>query len=394
MHKLLLIIILVAAFACETPQAVTNQIEWLQLPTQGNSGLPYLENGLDDVMRCSWVETSGDTATLKFSEFVNEQWSSPEAVATGTDWFVNWADYPKVSASENTMIAHYLQKSAPDTYTYDVKAKIRIGSGWSNPFKVHSDTTKTEHGFVSIIPMVDDQFRLFWLDGRNTTGAHAGAMTLRTALIDEKGNISDRTLLDNRVCDCCSTSAASTKNGPIVAYRDRSDEEIRDIYISQLQQGSWSAPIAANNDFWEIAGCPVNGPSLDVLGNRVALAWFTGGQNKPRVQLAISTDSDQQFERPIVVDDKEPFGRVATKILGDDRVAVLWLARNGEKAQIKLKIINDIGVALKEIVIAETSGTRASGFPQLAVKDDHVYFAHTQPETEGLRVRVGRMKYR
>lgn len=394
MRKFLLPIILVTVFACETPPPVTNQIEWLTLPAEGNSGLPYLENGLDGVLRCSWVETSGDTATLKYSEFLNNQWNSPEEVASGTDWFVNWADYPKVSASENNMIAHYLQKSTPDTYTYDVKAKIRNESGWSKPFKVHSDTTKTEHGFVSIIPMAGDQFRLFWLDGRNTTGAHAGAMTLRTALIDEKGDISDRTLLDNRVCDCCSTSAASTKNGPIVAYRDRSDEEIRDIYISQLQQGSWSTPKAANNDLWEIAGCPVNGPSLDALGNKVALAWYTGGQNKPRVQLAISTDSIQQDERLIVVDDKEPFGRVTTKILGSDQVAVLWLARNGEGAQIRLKIINDIGVVLKEMVIAETSGARASGFPQLAVEDDYIYFAHTQLKKESPRVRVGRMKYK
>lgn len=390
-------ILVLMDFACNQPQTKVFQIEWLSLPTSGNNGLPYLEKGLDGVLRCSWVETSGDTATLKFSEFRNEQWATPEFVASGTDWFVNWADYPKISASGNMMIAHFLQKSSTDTYAYDVKVKIRNQSGWGKPFNVHSDTTQTEHGFVSMVPMEGDQFRLVWLDGRNTTGAHAGAMTLRTAIIDQQGNISDRTLLDERVCDCCATAVTFTGDGPIAAYRDRSDKdengnEIRDIYLTKFEEDQWTNPVPANNDFWEISGCPVNGPSIDAKENLVSLGWFTGAQNKPRVQLAISKDGGQSFSAPVTIDDKAPHGRVVTKILDEQRVAVVWLARNGEDAQIKLKIINEMGTVLKKTVITETSGARASGFPQIAVSEGYIYFANTQVG-ENLQIQVGRMRY-
>ncbi len=59
-------------------------------------------------------------------------------------------------------------------------------------------------------------------------------MTIRGAIIDKQGNKSGEWELDNRVCDCCQTSTAITANGPIVVYRDRSDEEIRDISIVRL----------------------------------------------------------------------------------------------------------------------------------------------------------------
>ena len=34
--------------------------------------------------------------------------------------------------------------------------------------------------------------------------------------------------------ECCPTTAAMTADGPIVAYRDRSPEEVPDIYITRL----------------------------------------------------------------------------------------------------------------------------------------------------------------
>ncbi len=389
-----LFLFLLISVACSTPKPQLYEIEWLSLPTSSNSSLPYLEQGLDGVLRCSWVETSGDTATLKFSEFRNEQWSSSEWVASGTDWFVNWADYPKISASEETMIAHYLQKSSPDTYAYDIKAQVRNATGWNEPFKVHSDTTQTEHGFVSIIPMKGNQFRFVWLDGRNTSGAHAGAMTLRTAVLNQDGALSGKALLDDRVCDCCATAATWTVGGPLVAYRDRSDDEIRDIQVTKLNDEEWVAPHTVNHDFWEISGCPVNGPAIDAKEKLVALSWFTGAQNRPRVQLSFSKDAGQSFEAPILIDDQEPFGRTSVKLLGQDLAAVVWLARNGEQAQIRLKLVMLDGRALKEMVITQTSGARGSGFPQIALYQDYIYFANTHLESQESQVRVGRIKYR
>ena len=43
----------------------------------------------------------------------------------------------------------------------------------------------------------------------------------------------ERAVLDARACDCCQTDAAMTSAGPVVVYRNRTEEEIRDIYIAR-----------------------------------------------------------------------------------------------------------------------------------------------------------------
>ena len=50
-------------------------------------------------------------------------------------------------------------------------------------------------------------------------------MTLRYASFDGEGNKIEESLLDDKVCDCCQTDAAMTSKGPIIVYRNRSDEE-------------------------------------------------------------------------------------------------------------------------------------------------------------------------
>jgi hypothetical protein len=140
---------------------------------------------------------------------------------------------------------------------------------WSKPLVPHRDKTQTEHGFVSLIPLSDGRLGAVWLDGRNMknmkkTEEHAPAsesMTLRYAAIDTNANLSDETQLDERVCECCQTSAAVTSQGPIAVYRDRSLGEVRDIYLVQQVNGSWTPPQPVFADNWQINGCPVNGPS-------------------------------------------------------------------------------------------------------------------------------------
>jgi len=59
-----------------------------------------------------------------------------------------------------------------------------------------------------------------WLDGRNLEGvkdedehtALAASMTLRYAAIDADGKLSDEAQLDERVCECCQTSATLQAN--------------------------------------------------------------------------------------------------------------------------------------------------------------------------------------
>ena len=234
-----------------------------------------------------------------------------------------------------------------------VKDSLTLALGKGN-----DDATKTEHGFVSL---VNDrgQVRAFWLDGRDRT---TGGQALRTAAVAAQPSASER--LDERVCDCCHTSAAQTEDGPIVVYRDRSKNEVRDISIVRRAEKGWTAPRPVASDGWRIAGCPVNGPAVAARGKTVAVAWFTAARDEPKVEVAFSGDSGATFDRPIVVDSAGPLGRVGVELDGDEAI-VLWAATEGKAPSIRLRRVSPSGKLGPPSVVAPTSVARTSGFPHI-----------------------------
>src|SRR5687768_6827015 len=70
------------------PQAIAS-------PAAGNSAQPQLSVSKRGVL-VSWIERAGDLATLKFAERTASGWTAAQTVASGRDWFVNWADVPSV----------------------------------------------------------------------------------------------------------------------------------------------------------------------------------------------------------------------------------------------------------------------------------------------------------
>ena len=351
-------------------------------PAAPGSGLPHLYADADEQVWLSWVEGAGEGHTaLRFAQRQDTAWSTPQTIAEGDDWFVNWADFPSLIAlRDDAMAAHYLAKSGESTYAYDVRITQSDDGGatWSDALTPHDDGTQTEHGFVSMLPWDGDQVLAIWLDGRNTGGGHGGgAMTLRAATVGSDHAIQHAAELDARICDCCQTSAARTANGAIVAYRDRSDEEIRDISVVRWQDGQWSDPQTVHADDWHIEGCPVNGPAIAADGARVAVAWFTAANDTPRVKLSFSADEGTTFGEPVVVDDGQPIGRVDVTMLPDGDALVSWVERVDDGAEIRVRRIHSDGMAETSVLVTPTSPKRASGFPRLVRAGDHLYMAWT-----------------
>ena len=360
-----------------------------QSPTDGDSREPELTASPNGVIM-SWVERIGEKRyALRASVLESNGWSETRNIAEGENWFVNWADFPSVIAlKDGTLAAHWLVKSGTGTYAYDVNIATSKDGGrtWSKPFVPHRDNTQTEHGFVSLMPLTDGRLGAIWLDGRNMenmneTDEHAPAtesMTLRYAAIDAEGNLSDETQLDERVCECCQTSAAVTSHGPITVYRDRSATEVRDIYIVRQVNGSWTAPQPVFADNWQINGCPVNGPAIAADGSKVAVAWFSSVNDSPRVRIAFSQDAGASFNQPIQIDDGKNVGRVDTLLLPDGSALVCWLAGDVQGGEIKVRRVRADGSVGPASVIARTDISRSSGFPRMARRGDEVHFAWTE----------------
>jgi hypothetical protein len=360
-------------------------------PTGQDSREPELTTSADGRLIMSWVERVGEKRhRLRFATREAAGWSEARTVAEGDNWFINWADFPSVVAlADGSMAAHWLVKSGKGTYAYDVHIALSKDNGqtWGRPIIPHTDGTQTEHGFVSLIPLSDGRVGAVWVDGRATKDVKEGhdedaplpvSMQLRYAAIDADGRLSDEAVLDERICECCQTSVVMTSEGPIAAYRDRSDKEVRDIHFVRRQGEGWSGPRPVHADNWEINGCPVNGPSIAADGRRVVLAWFTGEGDSPRVQVAFSGDAGATFSTPTRVDDGEVMGRVDVVLLHDGSALVSWMAGNTEGGANKVRRVAPDGTLGPVAVIAQTDVSRSSGFPRMALLGDTVYFAWTQ----------------
>jgi hypothetical protein len=360
-------------------------------PTDGDSREPELNTTQDGRIILSWVERIGDKRyALRTSTRDAKGWSELHTVAEGENWFVNWADFPSVIAlQDGSLAAHWLVKSGSGTYAYDVNIARSEDGGktWGKPIVPHRDNTQTEHGFVSLMPLPDGRLGAVWLDGRNMkdmkhdddeNAPAPESMTLRYAAIDRDGKLSDEARLDERVCECCQTSAALTSEGAIAVYRDRSEEEVRDIYSVKQVTGKWGAPRAVHGDNWKINGCPVNGPAVAADARRVAVAWFTGVGDAPHVKLAFSSDAAASFGSPIQIDDDENVGRVDVLLLPDGSALVCWMSGNVERGALKVRRAQPDGTLGPTAVVAQTDISRSSGFPRMARLGDEVHFAWTE----------------
>lgn len=356
-------------------------------PAAANSAQPQLSVSKRGVL-LSWIERTGDLATLKFSERTSSGWTAPRTIASGRDWFVNWADVPSaLRLPSGAIVAHWLQKSGPSTYAYDVRLSHSTDDGktWSSSYKPHADGTLTEHGFASLFPM-GEGFGLVWLDGRAMKGGGehggehggGGAMSVRFGQFDKHFKQIAETAVDTKVCECCPTAAAATSEGIITAYRNRSDEEIRDNYVSRFVDGTWTAPKPVFNDNWKIAACPVNGPSLAANGRSVAMTWFTAKQDQGQVYLAFSNDAGATFGNPIRIDDGGSLGRVDVELLPDGAALATWIEFADKGAQFRARRIGRDGTRSAPVTIAGLAGNRSSGYPRAAIANGEIVFAWTE----------------
>ncbi len=368
----------------------TLAIQALMSPAGVNSAEPQFTVQGDRAI-LSWLEMAGKKATLTFAERTASGWSDPRVVSSGNDFFVNASDVPSVRAlADGTLVGQWLQQNGPDPDAYNVRLSwSRDGRTWSPPTSPHHDGTKTQHGFVSLFQAPGGGLGLVWLDGRATNPAtESGNMSLRASSYDANGKQLREMLVDSRVCDCCSTSVAQTADGVIVAYRDRSAGEVRDIAVSRFAAGRWSMPTAVHHDGWRIEACPINGPAISARGRDVAVAWFTAPTERGHTFVAFSHDAGRTFAPPVRVDDTTSQGRVAVDVLDDGSAAVTWVESAKPRAQFKVRTVASNGDRSTSVTVAETAGGR---YPRLAHVRNELLFAWTDTANNDVsRIRTAR----
>lgn len=378
---------------------VTLHVDEIESPAGASSRCPRFTVNAAGAIYLSWLDTEGADSVLRYARLEGSSWSVAREIARGERWFVNWADFPSLAVLDDEhLLAHFLQKSGAGDYDYDVRV-TRSGDGgatWSTPERLHTHAGAGEHGFVSLAPRSGSDATAIWLDGRNTKphGEGGGEMALYARAIDGDGHLGDEIVVDPRVCDCCPTSAARLPDGALlVACRDRSPDEVRDISVVRIVDGVVADSSWSSGDGWKIAGCPVNGPVLAVRGENVALTWFTFGSDmRARVSCAFSKDGGRSFGPPIRVASTRAHGRVDALFDDSNRLLVTWLEADPGSAEWRVARVDVGGRVIDERRVVATTSTRESGLARLAVGKSGTFFVWTQTEPVQ-RVAVSRLRW-
>lgn len=385
-----LLALLVLLIACRRERdAPAVELTFVDPPAEpGAMGVNLVVAG--NKLRATWIERTGDAARLRFATW-DGAWGRPATIAESAKIVANWADFPSVAGSgDGTLLAHFAEQAGAEKHAYHVilARSVDDGATWQRLGAPHADGSETEHGFVSLVGE-GDSVRAFWLDGREMIEGGSGRTTLRTATVES--TVQGEELVDPSVCDCCGTSAAMTDAGPIIVYRDRTDDEVRDIWIVRRTQGGWSEPAPVHLDGWRIPGCPVNGPAVAAQGSRVVVAWYTYVGGRAMVRASFSSDAGATFSAPIDVDVAKgrsaPTGRVDVVLDGRDGAIVSWAASDRERGAIMARRVTTDGRLGAPKVITPTRPDRDAGFPRLERVGSQLAFAWTEPG-EASRIRV------
>ena len=77
-------------------------------PSSVNSSLPRLYKGGQNLY-LSWVSKKDTLNYLQVNRFDGVEWLHTDTLLSGTDWFVNWADFPQICENNDYLLSSYLK---------------------------------------------------------------------------------------------------------------------------------------------------------------------------------------------------------------------------------------------------------------------------------------------
>jgi len=101
-----------------------------------------------------------------------------------------------------------------------------------------------------------------------------------------------------------------------------------------------------------------------------------------KVNVIFSHDGGETFGKAIRVDEGSPIGRVDIVLLDEQTAVVSWM----EGTEIKAVKVRSDGVKEQSVVIAASSESRSSGFPQMTKSGDKLIFAWTDSKEKSLKL--------
>jgi len=313
----------------------------------------------------SWLEKSKDgSLALRYAARKGAQWSEPRTIVANRQFFRQPAESPSVISFPNgSLLAEWVElpPGSGEAENLYVSAS-KDGIQWTAPVIAHRDRSPVQHALASMVASGDQEASLVWLEALKGEDAPSA---LKRTVVNSEGKVVKEETLDSDVCTCCPTSIVRTPKGLLVAYRDHTPQDIRDIAVIRFENGRWLPSKILNPDKWEINACPVNGAAAAGRDNRVAIAWYTEAQDSPRTQVVLSSDGGATFNKPVRVSTGNSFGHTSVVLDSQGTALVSWLEEGtGDGVRLLARQVTSAGVAGPVLQVAQ--GSRSNiGYPRL-----------------------------
>lgn len=377
MHLFALLALLAAVVlhGADTPAITATPIP---APAHANALGASVTVSPDGVVWLTWLERTGAATALRCTTFeaTTGAWSAAGTIASGSDVFINASDFPALTVGPNGRATAVWSVRNPEEPRAASPAHGEHGAGYQAFTAQTTDGGKTWSAgapltresnlveFASLTTLADGRVLAAWLDGREKKRGRQ-VQQLFTRFIGVSG---PDTLVDPSVCDCCQTSLAAFPDGSaLLVYRGRTADEVRDIRAARFSAGRWTESYPIFHDGWKTTACPVNGPQVAVDGGRVAAAWFTAANGRPRVQASLSPDAGERFLSPLQLNDGKTADRVATTLLHDGALLVTSVDADGA---LWLRRVTPDFVPTAALRLTSPDAGRIKGFPRMALLRD------------------------
>lgn len=357
-------------------------------PAGDHSLQPNWSTTFDGGAILSWIEPAkGGAFSLRYAVRRGAAWSETHTVVANRRFFRHPAEAPEVIAlAEHQWMAHWVEmpsESSEAEYVY--VSSSTDGVRWSEPVIAHKDRSAVEHGLVSMLATGGGEVSLFWL---TTPKGEDGPAYLMRTVVNGAGKEIKEERLDADVCSCCPTAAAKTQAGFLVVYRDHTSGDVRDIAALRFENGQWLQSKIVHADNWKLNACPINAAAVASKGNHVAISWFTGAQDSPKVQLVFSEDGGATFSRAVTVSTGHANGYTSVVLDNAGSAIVSWLEKAAAPAS------NDTRLLVRTVasnlaagpVLEVAKGGQALGYPRLGHTSEGTFIAWG-----GLKVQVAQL---
>ncbi len=321
----------------------------------------------------NWIEPSKDGSySLRYAVRRGDAWSQPVTIAAHRHFFRHPAEVPEVmETTGHHWLAHWVENQESSDAEFLFVSSSADGTHWTTPQMAHRDRSPVQHGLVSMTENTGGGASLFWLEALK---GEDGPVYLMRSVVDGSGKEVTEERLDDDVCACCPTAVAKTAKGLIVAYRDHTPKDIRDIAVLRLENGHWSTSKIVYPDNWQIDACPINAAAVAAKGDRVAIAWYTAAHNSSQVKIVFSTDSGATFSKPAVVSTGHAYGYASLVLDDGGNAMVSWLEQGAGSTRVLARPVSSAGAAGAVLEIAKGDKSEL-GYPKLARSGNDTFIA-------------------